>query len=54
MSDTTANQSVGSAGPATIAAIVDGVEAMGDLGRFVIDDLSPDEEDAFFRTLEGA
>ena len=41
-------------GPTTVADIVDGVEPMGDLGRFAIDDFTPEEEDEFFRILEEA
>lgn len=54
MSDSTANQRPGSTGPTTIAELLEGVETMGDLGRFVIDDLTPEEEDEFFRILEDA
>jgi hypothetical protein len=54
MSDSTANQDPGSTGPTTIAEVLQGVEPMGDLGRFVIDDLTPEEEDEFFRILEDA
>jgi hypothetical protein len=38
----------------TIADIVAEVEPMGDLRRFVIEDLSSDEEDAFFSILRDA
>lgn len=38
----------------TIADIVAEVEPMGDLRRFAIEDLSPDEEDAFFSILRDA
>ena len=38
----------------TIDDIVAGVEPMGDLRRFLIEDLSPDEEDAFFSILRRA
>lgn len=54
MSDSTANQHPGSTGPTTIAEVLEGVEPMGDLGRFVIGDLTPEEEDEFFRILEDA
>jgi hypothetical protein len=54
MSDSTANQHPGSTGPTTIAQVLQGIDPMGDLGRFVIDDLTPEEEDEFFRILEDA
>ena len=38
-------------GERTIADIVAEVEPMGDLRRFLIEDLSPDEEDEFFSIL---
>ena len=40
--------------PVTLADVLGGVEPMGDLSVFVIDDLTVDEEDAFFATLEDA
>lgn len=54
MSDNTANQQPASAGPSTIAEVLKDLEPMGDLSRFAIDDLTPDEEDEFFRILEDA
>jgi hypothetical protein len=30
------------------------LQPMGDLSRFAIDDLTPDEEDEFFKILEDA
>ena len=54
MSDNTASHDQGPHQPSTIADIVHGVEPMGDLGRFAIDDLTPEDEDEFFRILEGA
>lgn len=39
---------------ATIEDIVAGVEPMGDLRRFLIEDLSPDDEEAFFSILQEA
>ncbi len=44
------------AGPSepTIEEIVAGTKAMGDLGRFVIRDLTEDEEDEYFAILEDA
>jgi hypothetical protein len=41
-------------GPSTIAEVLKGLEPMGDLTRFAIDDLTPDEEDEFLRLLEDA
>jgi hypothetical protein len=54
MSDNTANQRPASAGPSTIAEVLKDLEPMGDLSRFAIDDLTPDEEDEFFKILEDA
>lgn len=54
MSDNTANQRPSPAQPATIAEVLEGLEPMGDLSRFAIDDLTPEEEDEFFRILEEA
>lgn len=54
MSDTTANQRPAPSGPATIAEVLQGGEPMGDLSRFAIEDLTPEEEDEFFRILEDA
>lgn len=38
----------------TIEGIVAGTQPMGDLGRFVIRDLTEDEEDEYFAVLEDA
>ncbi|HET8984934.1 MAG TPA: hypothetical protein VFN03_04150 [Trueperaceae bacterium] len=38
----------------TIAEVLQDLEPMGDLSRFAIDDLTPEEEDEFFRILEGS
>ena len=54
MSDSTANQPSTPAIPTTIAEVIRNVEPMGDLGRFIIEDLTAEEEDEFFRILEGA
>ncbi len=40
--------------PTTIAEVLQGIEPMGDLRQFVIDDLTPEDEDEFFRILENA
>jgi hypothetical protein len=39
---------------ATIDDIVRDVEPMGDLSRFLIEDMTPEEEDEFFSILETA
>ncbi len=54
MSDNTASRSTQSSRPTTIAQVLQGLEPMGDLRQFVIDDMTPEEEDAFFRILEDA
>ena len=55
MADIAANEHPYSqAEPTTIAEIVRGLEPIGDLSRFGIDDLTPDDEAEFFRILEGA
>lgn len=40
--------------PMTIADVLRDVEPMGDLRRFEIDDLTPEDEDEFFGILEDA
>lgn len=40
--------------PATIADVLQGLELMGDLSQFVIEDLPPEEEGEFFRILGDA
>ena len=37
--------------PTTIADPLEGIEPMGDLRQFVIDDLTPEDEDEFFRVI---
>lgn len=54
MSDSTANQASAPAAPSTIAQVIRGVEPMGDLSRFAIDDLTAEEEAEFFRIIEDA
>lgn len=54
LSDNTANKQPAVAGPSTIAEVLEDLEPMGDLTRFAIDDLTPDEEDEFFEILEDA
>ncbi|WP_419848633.1 hypothetical protein [Candidatus Poriferisocius sp.] len=39
-------------GPATIAEIIRGLEPMGDPRKFSIEDLTTEEEDAFFAIIE--
>jgi hypothetical protein len=53
VSDGTANQPSTPATPVTIAEIVQDLEPMGDLGRFLIEDMTA-EEDEFFAVLEDA
>ena len=54
MPDDTANQQPTVAGPPPIAEVLRGLEPVGDLTRFAIDDLTPDEEDEFFKILDDA
>jgi len=54
MSDQTAKPSPEPTGPVTIADLLRDAEPMGDLSRFAIDDLTPEEEDEFFQILEDA
>jgi hypothetical protein len=54
VSDSTANQPSTPATPVTIAEIVRDLEPMGDLGRFLIEDMTAEEEDEFFAVLEDA
>ena len=52
MSDGTANQVPGVPAPTTITEIIRDLEPMGDPSKFSIEDLTPEEEDAFFATIE--
>lgn len=52
MSDRTANQLPGVTVPTTIAEIIRDLEPMGDPREFAIDDLTPEEEEAFFAIIE--
>ena len=54
MSDNAANHETGPKTPTTIAEVLQGIEPMGDLRQFAIDDLTPEDEDEFFRILEDA
>ncbi len=54
MSDDTANRRLAPGGPTTVAEVLEGGEPMGDPSRFAIEDLTPEEEDEFFRILEDA
>ena len=55
MSDNTASHDdTGPSQPMTIADVLRSVEPMGDLRRFAIDDLTPEDEDEFFGILEDA
>jgi len=40
--------------PSTVADVLRGLEPMGDLSKYAIDDLTSDEEDVFFAILEDA
>lgn len=54
MSDDAATRDDASNAPMTVADVLRGVEPMGDLRQFAIDDLTPDDEEEFFRILEDA
>ncbi|HXH55782.1 hypothetical protein [Iamia sp.] len=54
MSDTTANDTPRAGDATTITDILRTIEPMGDLSRFGIEDLTPEEEAEFFRILEEA
>ena len=54
MSDNTADQHVVPSEPTTVAGVLQDPKPMGDLSRFAIDDLTPEEEDTFFKILEDA
>lgn len=54
MTDSTAGQESMPADRSTIAGILEDLKPIGDLARFVIHDLGPDEEDRFFEILEDA
>ena len=53
MPDNTAKQPSSPASP-SIAEIMRDVKPMGDLSRFLIDDMTPEEEDEFCSVLEDA
>lgn len=53
MTDPTATESTQPEGE-TIASVLAGLKPMGDLSQFVIKDLGPDEEEAFFTILKDA
>lgn len=54
MLDNSANRETGPKSLTTIAEVLRGIEPMGDLRQFVIDDLTPEDEDEFLRILENA
>lgn len=54
MTDSSASHNIADDGEPSFASLVADLEPMGDLSRFVIDDLTPEEEDAFFSTLDDA
>ncbi len=37
-----------------VERLIEGVSPMGDLGQFLIDDLTAEEEETFYRVLEEA
>lgn len=53
MPDNDARQSSPPSSP-TIAEILRDVKPMGDLSRFLIEEMTPEEEDEFFSILENA
>lgn len=53
MPDNTAKQPSSPSSP-TIDDILRDLQPMGDLDRFLIDDMTPEEEDEFFSILESA
>ena len=52
MSDNAADHETGPKTPTTVAEVLQAIEPMGDLRQFAIDDLTPEDEDEFFRILE--
>ena len=54
VSDDTTNRHPVPTEPTTVAEVIAELEPMGALSRFVIDDLTPEEENEFFRILEDA
>lgn len=54
MSDNAANRETGPKTPTTLAELLQGIEPMGDLRQFAIDDLTPEDENEFFGILENA
>jgi len=54
MSDNTANEPTASTAPLTVADVLRGLEPIGDLRRFAVEDLTPAEEDEFFHILGDA
>ncbi len=52
MSEDAATRPMRRADQPTIAEIVSGLRPMGDLSRFAIADMTPEEEDEFFAILE--
>ena len=54
MSDNTAALHGKPSQPKTLAELLETATPMGDLDQFAIDDLTPEDEDAFFKILEDA
>lgn len=53
MSDTSTHQPEGPKF-GTVARLIEGVEPMGELGQFLIDDLTSEDKDTFYRVLDEA
>jgi len=54
MADETAAQLAKPNQPRIFAEFLEKATPMGDLSQFAIDDLTPEEEDAFFKIIEDA
>lgn len=54
MSDNNTNPLANVPTPFRVADVVAGLEPMGNLSQFIIDDLTPDDEDVFFGILADA
>ncbi len=54
MSDNPIANTPPTAAPTKIDEVLEGLEPMGDLDQFAIKDLTPQDEEEFFRILEDA
>ena len=54
MSESSAHHPTAPAAPRTVAEIVAGVAPMENLDQFLIDDLTAEEQDEFYKVLEQA